>query len=139
MREHTLRQQALEIIDHYSRIRHCRRCCRRWGWPLPPAVAWWGGLHLDDPSADHDQFIREDGRKTFALSEIQRFTGRGYARALHDALVADRSEARIALLVEPGNTRAYAEYRRWGYKKVGTLKPSWPDSPVFNVLVNKLR
>ncbi|WP_433600557.1 GNAT family N-acetyltransferase [Nocardia sp. CA-135953] len=112
-----------------------------WGWPLSPTSGWWGGLKLDDTTEDHAAFIREDGTRTFALSEIMvdaDHTGRGYAHALHDELLRMRSEPRGTLLVEPDNEQAYAKYRRWGWSRVGTLTPHWDNAPTFDVLIRPL-
>ncbi|MFC3963458.1 GNAT family N-acetyltransferase [Nocardia jiangsuensis] len=106
-----------------------------WGWPLRPGAAGWEGLVLDE--GDVDEFTEEDGRRTFALSEImvvKSHVGQGIARALHDQLLAARPEQRASLLVIPDNRRAYDRYRRWGWRRVGTLRPSWPDAPTFDVL-----
>ncbi|MFG1798338.1 GNAT family N-acetyltransferase [Nocardia sp. NPDC049149] len=114
-------------------------CGQTWGWPLPPEAAWWGGLRLD--GGDAAAFTTEDGARTFALSEIMvlsEFTGRGIARALHDELLGNRLERRATLLVRPDNVRAYDTYRKWGWYRVGTLRPSWPDAPPFDVLINDL-
>lgn len=46
-----------------------------WGWPLTERSRWWEGL-LSEPEPD---FTREDGRRTFVLSEImvaEKWTGR---------------------------------------------------------------
>lgn len=107
-----------------------------WGWPLGVRSGWWGGLRLD--SGDHEEFTADDGHRTFALSEImvaREHTGRGLARALHDELLRSRAEQRATLLVDPANDRAYDRYRRWGWQRVGTLRPSWPDAPTFDVLI----
>lgn len=111
-----------------------------WGWPLPENTAWWGGLKLD--AGDPDEFTAEDGTRTFALSEVmvcKEYTGKGLARGLHDTLLGARPERRATLLVRPDNTRAYQTYIRWGWCRVGTLRPSWPDAPVFDVLIRDLR
>ncbi|MCU1640935.1 MAG: putative GCN5-related acetyltransferase [Nocardia sp.] len=111
-----------------------------WGWPLHADTAWWGGLQLDG-SGDIDEFITEDGTRTFALSEIMvrsELTSRGVARALHDELLSSRTEQRATLLVRPANARAYQTYLRWGWYRVGTLRPSWPDAPQFDVLIHDL-
>ncbi|MEC3920278.1 GNAT family N-acetyltransferase [Nocardia sp. CDC160] len=110
-----------------------------WGWPLPPDAAWWRDFHLDH--GDRAAFTAEDGHRTFALSEIMvctEHTGHGLARALHDELLRGRPEQRATLLVEPDNTRAYSAYRKWGWQRVGTLRPSWPDAPQFDVLIQPL-
>lgn len=105
-----------------------------WGWPLTPHTRWWSGL-LSEP--EHD-FTRENGRRTFALSEImvvQERTGEGLAHALHDHLLSDRDERRATLLVEADNESAYRAYVHWGWRKVSQLRPGWPDAPTFDVLM----
>ncbi|MGF0319177.1 GNAT family N-acetyltransferase [Nocardia fluminea] len=109
-----------------------------WGWPLPPGTAWWTGLELDDAALDHDEFTRETGKRTFALSEImvdQTRTGHGIAHALHDEILSQRLEERATLLVDPENPRAYSAYREWGWSRVGTLTPTWDGAPAFDVLI----
>jgi hypothetical protein len=108
-----------------------------WGWPLAPDTGWWDGLLAPLPA----ELTREDGHRTFALSEIMvrdGLTGRGIAHKLHDNLLAGRPEERATLLVEPDNTTAYRAYLRWGWSKVGQLRPSWPDAPVWDVLLRPL-
>lgn len=105
-----------------------------WGWPLTARSRWWEGF-LSEPEPD---FTREDGRRTFALSEImvsQEWTGKGVAHALHDRLLSARTESRATLLVEPENTRAYRAYVHWGWRKVTQLRPSWDNAPLFDVLI----
>lgn len=115
-----------------------------WGWPLRRGAAWWGGLHLEDDGLDDnnlDEFTAETGDRTFALSEIMvcaDHTGRGLARALHDELLSGRSEQRATLLVEPDNERAYTRYRKWGWYRVGWLRPNWENAPAFDVLMHNL-
>lgn len=104
-----------------------------WGWPLTERSKWWEGL-LSEPEPD---FTREDGRRTFALSEImvsQEWTGRGIAHALHDRLLSARAESRATLLAEPDNTRAYRAYLNWGWRRVAQLRPGWDNAPTFDVL-----
>ena len=109
-----------------------------WGWPLRRGSRDWDDMTpVPDP-----EFSREDGERTFALSEIMvisEWTGRGVARALHDELLSRRRESRATLFVEPDNERAYRAYRSWGWFKVGTTRPSWPESPTFDVLIKHLR
>lgn len=105
-----------------------------WGWPLTARSRWWEGL-LSEPEPD---FIRENGLRTFGLSEImvsQEWTGKGVARALHDHLLSARPESRASLLVEPENTRAYRTYLHWGWRKVAQLRPGWDNAPTFDVLI----
>jgi ribosomal protein S18 acetylase RimI-like enzyme len=105
-----------------------------WGWPLTERSRWWEGL-LSEPEPG---FTHEDGRRTFALSEImvsQQSTGKGVAHTLHDRLLSVRPESRASLLVEPENTRAYRTYLHWGWRKVAQLRPGWDDAPTFDVLI----
>ncbi|WP_280397950.1 GNAT family N-acetyltransferase [Nocardia carnea] len=109
-----------------------------WGWPLSEKSAKWDSAQLDE---DDPEFTREDGTRTFALSEIMvvpEQTGQGYARALHDELLGARREQRATLLVDPRNERAYERYRRWGWYKVGVQRPGWEGAPTFDVLVRTL-
>lgn len=113
-------------------------CGQAWGWPLCRDSAWWEGVRLDEAEVG---FTTENGARTFALSEIMvrsEFMGQGIARALHDELLGRRSEQRATLLVEPGNRRAYAAYQKWGWYRVGSLRPRWPDAPTFDVLMRDL-
>lgn len=115
-------------------------CGQAWGWPLTAKTAWWDGLKLDE--GDQASFTSENGSRTFAFSEImvrKRFTGKGIARALHDELLEGRPEQRATLLVRPDNRRAYDNYRRWGWHRVGTLRPDWADAPRFDVLMRDLQ
>ena len=108
-----------------------------WGWPLGPDSAWWSSLQ-DEPE---EGFTREDGKRTFALSEImvrRPWTGQGIAHALHNELLRHRQETRATLLVNPENTRAYQAYTSWGWKRVAQLRPSWPNAPLFDVLILNL-
>lgn len=109
-----------------------------WGWPLAERTGWWSGL-LAEPEPG---FTREDGHRTFALSEImvvREYTGRGMGRKLHDELLLARPEARAALHVERDNERACKAYRNWGWYHVSQLRPDWQDAPTFNVLLLDLR
>jgi len=104
------------------------------GWPLrPPDGGWWRWLTGEvEPG-----FAVEDGRRTFALSEImvrRSRTGRGIAHAVHDDLLAARPERRAVLLVRPENAAAYRAYLRWGWSKAAQLRGGWPDAPLFDVL-----
>jgi hypothetical protein len=106
-----------------------------WGWPLRKNSAWWDGLQLDEPD---QTFAEEDGKRTFALSEIMvntRWTGQGIAHNLHNVLLVSRNESRGTLLVEPTNERARRTYLRWGWRKVGQLRPRWEHAPLFEVMI----
>lgn len=108
-----------------------------WGWPLTIDSRWWAGLD----SEPEPGFTREDGRRTFALSEImvaRDRTGRGIAHDLHDRLLSARSEQRATLLVEPENTAARRAYLHWGWRKAAQLRPAWDDAPIFDVFIKLL-
>jgi hypothetical protein len=105
-----------------------------WGWTLGPDSRWWDRLE----SQPEPGFTDEDGKRTFALSEIMVVrdrTRRGVAHALHDDLLRGRPEKRATLLAEPDNANAYRAYIRWGWRDVAKLQPDWPDAPKFHVLI----
>jgi ribosomal protein S18 acetylase RimI-like enzyme len=107
-----------------------------WGWPLDQArgAGWWEGV-VQEPEPG---FTVEDGKRTFALSEImvrQEYTGQHIAHALHNELLSGRPETRATLLVNPANESAYRIYVRWGWRKVAQVRPRWPDAPLFDVLI----
>lgn len=106
------------------------------GWALDEQARtrWWGGL-ISEPDPG---FAEEDGKRTFALSEIMvcsKWIGQGVAHALHDELLSTRHEQRATLLVEPDNDIAYRAYLHWGWHKVAQLRPRWPGAPLFDVLI----
>lgn len=107
-----------------------------WGWPLDErsGAGWWDGLE----SEPEPGFTEEDGKRTFAFSEIMvrhAWTGQGIAHALHDELLRGRDEKRATLLVEPDNPAAYRVYLRWGWRKASRLRPAWEGAPLFDVLM----
>ncbi|MGW0432591.1 N-acetyltransferase family protein [Micromonospora sp. NPDC003197] len=105
-----------------------------YGFPLPENTGWWQGLQTTVPNG----FTVEDGRRTFAISEIMvraAYRRQGIARALHDELLAGQPAERATLLAEPGNLPAQAAYAGWGWRKIGQLRPGWENAPLFDVLV----
>ncbi|MEV0269923.1 GNAT family N-acetyltransferase [Hamadaea sp. NPDC050747] len=107
------------------------------GFTLPQGSGWWRGLLEDvDPT-----LVAEDGSRTFAITEImvrEPWRRRGYAKALHDAILEGRSERRATLLVLPDNLPAQAAYRSWGWHRVGGIKP-FDDAPVYDAMILTLR
>ncbi len=75
------------------------------GYPLPAGSGWWRGMRGDVD----ESLLTETGRRTFAFNELMvrpQWRRRGYASALHNALLRNRPEARTTLLVRPDNTAA---------------------------------
>lgn len=123
-------------FDMVVAYRDGRPVGQAWGWPLNEhsGDAWWLGL-VDEPEPG---FTREDGTRTFALSEImvaRAYAGRGIGHALHNELLSARPESRATLLVRPANTVAYRAYTRWGWLKVAELRPNPPHGSVMDVLL----
>jgi GNAT superfamily N-acetyltransferase len=106
------------------------------GFTLPAGSGWWRGLTTDiDP-----ELLVEDGTRTVAVTEIMVLASmrrRGYARAMHDALLQGRSERRATLLVLPDNRPAQAAYAAWGWHKIGDLKP-FDDAPTYDAMILNL-
>lgn len=105
-----------------------------YGFPLQPATRWWEGMQTPVP----DGFTTEDGRRTFAISEIMvraPWRRQGIARTLHDELLAGRPEERATLLAEPDNEPAQAAYAAWGWRKVAEIRPGWDNAPLYDVLI----
>jgi ribosomal protein S18 acetylase RimI-like enzyme len=103
------------------------------GFALPVNARWWEGL----TTPVHDGFTDETGERTFALNELMVVParqGQGVAHALHDDLLGGRREERATLLVREDNTSAQQAYARWGWRKVGKLRP-YPDAPHFDAMV----
>ncbi|MEU7823432.1 GNAT family N-acetyltransferase, partial [Catellatospora sp. NPDC049133] len=102
------------------------------GYTLPEGSAWWRGfLNEVDP-----ELLVEDGARTFALNYIMVRPSqrrRGAAEALHAVLMSSRPEARATLLVLAHNTAALTAYQKWGWHKLGELKP-FEDSPVYEAM-----
>jgi GNAT superfamily N-acetyltransferase len=107
-----------------------------YGGCLPADTWFWSRLDgVDDP-----ELSRETGSRTFWLRELlvrKTFQRLGYARRLHDALLAGRQEERAALFVRSDNP-ARLLYRKWGWSVVGHLPPQL-DSPQFEAMILGLR
>lgn len=103
------------------------------GYALPATSRWWEGLTTSVPEG----FAVETGDRTFALNELMvvpEWQGKHIAHALHDELLVGRKEERATLLVRENNDAAQAAYVRWGWKKVGKLRP-YPDAPHFDAMI----
>lgn len=104
---------------------------------LQPGARWWM-YQLDPLDAD---FTEETGDRTLALFEIMVRTpwrGTGIAYRIHEALLAQRGEERVTLLVDPRKEGVKRLYESWGYEHIGDQKP-FPDSPLYSTMVRTLR
>lgn len=101
-----------------------------YGAPSAPGREWWRE-HLD-PAPERC--------RTFAYSELAvRTTWRktGTAELVTRALLADRDEDLVVLLVDVEHPRVRALYESWGFRGIGENRP-FPDSPVFTMMLAEL-
>ncbi|REE97322.1 GNAT family N-acetyltransferase [Thermomonospora umbrina] len=125
-----LKAPGFEIVVAY---REGAPVGQAFGYALPATSRWWEGLTTPVP----DGFTTETGARTFAFNELMvlpEWQGKGVAHALHDELLGGRREERATLLVREDNTSAQTAYARWGWEKVGKLRP-YPDAPHYDALV----
>jgi GNAT superfamily N-acetyltransferase len=104
-----------------------------YGCTLQETTRWWKGLRTSLP----DGATTETGTRTFALSElmvIEKVRGTGTARQIHDALLRDRLEERVTLLVERDHPKVRGLYESWGYEWFGEVLP-FPDAPLYDALI----
>ncbi|UQA97478.1 GNAT family N-acetyltransferase [Streptomyces halobius] len=78
-------------------------------------------------------------RPAVALKEIgvrAAWRGTGTARRIHDALLAEREEPYVTLMVNAaaGNGKVHRLYESWGYEDIGHSQPS-PASPFLTVMI----
>ena len=107
------------------------------GMPLRPSTSWWGQLTAPLP----EEVTSERPGRTFALTELlvrASWRRQGIAGALHDLILADRSEERTTLTVRPTATPAQHAFRKWGWRKVARTRDGEPGSPVSDVLIATL-
>jgi ribosomal protein S18 acetylase RimI-like enzyme len=106
------------------------------GFPLLADTQWWERMETSVP----DEFKRENGTRTFAVNELMvspRWQRQHVGKRLHDQLLRGRCEERATLVVRGDNVPAWVAYTRWGWTKVGTLRPSL-DSPRFDAMMIRL-
>ncbi|MFE3445464.1 GNAT family N-acetyltransferase [Nocardia sp. NPDC059180] len=99
-----------------------------------PQAVWAKAAHLypeltNEPAGASVYIFRE-----FAVHP--EYHGQGYARTIHDALLAERPEPLGYLLVRVGNP-ARATYEAWGWRVVGRDQP-FADSPVMEEMAKVL-
>ncbi|MFG2828621.1 GNAT family N-acetyltransferase [Streptomyces sp. NPDC048434] len=97
---------------------------------------WWKRVTPVPPAEYTDRYA-------VALKEIGvriSWRGTGIARRIHDALLADRNEPYVSLMVNPlaGNGKVHRLYESWGYEDIGQSRPS-PASPVLTAMVRSVR
>ncbi len=106
------------------------------GETLPKDSGWWRGFRGNPPAG----LLMETGSRTFAVNELMvrpAWRRNGFAKALSDALLADRTEERATLLVRAENTVASMAYAAWGFSIIGQIQP-FADSPVYEAMVRNL-
>ncbi|MFI1092714.1 GNAT family N-acetyltransferase [Streptomyces sp. NPDC020917] len=101
-----------------------------YGAPATPQREWWRE-HLKPAPEKH---------RTFSFSEMAirvEYRGGGLAERLTRALLAERGEDLVVLLVDVEHPKVQALYEFWDFRKVGERQP-FPDSPVYAVMVAEL-
>ena len=109
-----------------------------YGYQLPPDTRWWEGFQ-EPLSPDR---TREWEGRTFAVIDLavqQKWRGQGIGRELVRTLLANRSEERATLCVQPTASDAQVFYNRLGWQRVGRKDmPAGAVSPTFDVYVVEL-
>ncbi|MBA5225625.1 GNAT family N-acetyltransferase [Streptomyces griseoaurantiacus] len=101
-----------------------------YGAPATPKREWWRE-HFDPASESH---------RTFSYSELAvrtKYRKTGTAELVSRALLEDRDEDLVVLLVDTEHPRVQLLYESWGFYKVGERQP-FPDSPVYAVMLAEL-
>jgi GNAT superfamily N-acetyltransferase len=104
------------------------------GMPLRPSTSWWRELTAPLPG----QVTAEHLGRTFMLADLlvrRSWRRQGIGRALHDLILADRTEERATLTVLPAAAPAQHAFRAWGWRKVARTRAPGPGSPVADVLL----
>ncbi len=107
------------------------------GMPLRPSTDWWRNLTTPLP----EQLTAEHPGRTFAVANLlvrASWRRQGIAAALHDLILAGRSEERATLTVLPAAIPAQRAFRTWGWHKVARTRDPRPGSPVYDVLLTAL-
>ncbi|MCS0638959.1 GNAT family N-acetyltransferase [Streptomyces sp. LP05-1] len=101
-----------------------------YGAPATPMREWWRE-HLKEAPERH---------RTFSYSELAvrvKYRKTGTAELVTRALLKDRDDDLVVLLVDTGHPRVRTLYESWGFRKVGERQP-FPDSPVYAVMLAEL-
>ncbi|MFF0114020.1 GNAT family N-acetyltransferase [Streptomyces prasinus] len=111
-----------------------------YGYRLALDTGWWQNVQ---GSRLPDDFMREDGRRTFVIIELavrKAWRRHGIAATLHTKLLEGLDVERVTLTVrpEPEAAPAQSAYAAWGYRKVGVSRP-WDEAPLYACMVRELR
>lgn len=103
---------------------------------LPTHTGWWS--HQLEPLPEAETI--ETGKRTLALYELmvgQHWRGTGLAQRIHEALLSERTEERVTLLVESTHPKVRSLYESWGYRSIGDQQP-FEDSPIYATMLRSL-
>jgi hypothetical protein len=129
------RQEGFALVDATT---SGRLVGMGFGVTLSGMTPWWQNLLGPLP---RDVTEERPGR-TWALVELlvrKPLRRLHVAEAIHDRLLAGRSEERATLTVLPAATAAQAAALTWGWQKVAQKRNPLPAAPVFDVMVKDLR
>jgi GNAT superfamily N-acetyltransferase len=107
------------------------------GMPLRPSTSWWRNPTAPLP----EQLTAEHPGRTFAVADLlvrASWRRQGIGAALHNLILAGRSEERATLTVLPAAIPAQRAFRAWGWHKVARTRDPSPGSPVYDVLLTTL-
>jgi len=104
-----------------------------YGFTIPADTTRWTRLVM--PVAE--EVALEWPGRTFMLFDFAvraSYRGRGIGRALHNQLLASRSEERATLAVEPDTIQSKQIYEHWGWHRVGEMTGApGESSPSFEI------
>ncbi len=97
---------------------------------------WW--RRMDEPLPEGFTTI-----STLALKEIgvrENWRGKGASVRIHDELLAERSEKRVTLLVNPlaGDGKVQAVYAGWGYEVFNSQQPAPGSAALVAMIRNRV-
>lgn len=106
-----------------------------YGKVLRPDTHWWEGF----TAPVSQEVTTEQENRTFAFIDFavaESARGMGVGRQLHDTLLANRTEERATLAMEPNAHEVRRVYEHWGWTVVGRLRgPSTDFAPEFDIMV----
>lgn len=113
-----------------------------YGYAIRAEDGWWDAVEWSREAQDNrrDDYVLEDGTRTVVIPEILvklQWRRRGIARLMHDKFLSGREEWRAGLRVLPHNAAAKSAYLKWGWNKVGMVRPD-PRAPLYECMIKKL-